>query len=74
MPQRVDHGVTSGTFSLDGQTFEVHNNVCVVGDRAVVQRLRHDRRVDPGEAVHAAGATVVHTGHGADTLIISERL
>ena len=32
MPQRVDHGVTSGTFSLDGQTFEVDNNVWVVGD------------------------------------------
>jgi glyoxylase-like metal-dependent hydrolase (beta-lactamase superfamily II) len=29
---RVGHGVTSGTFSLDGQTFEVDNNVWVVGD------------------------------------------
>jgi glyoxylase-like metal-dependent hydrolase (beta-lactamase superfamily II) len=29
---RVDHGVTSGTFSLDGQSFEVDNNVWVVGD------------------------------------------
>lgn len=29
---RVDHGVTSGTFSLDGETFEVENNVWVVGD------------------------------------------
>ena len=29
---RVDHGVTSGTFSLDGETFEVDNNVWVVGD------------------------------------------
>jgi glyoxylase-like metal-dependent hydrolase (beta-lactamase superfamily II) len=29
---RVDHRVTSGTFSLDGQTFEVDNNVWVVGD------------------------------------------
>lgn len=28
----VDHGVTSGTFSLDGQTFDVDNNVWVVGD------------------------------------------
>ena len=32
MAVRVDHGVTSGTFSLDGQTFEVDNNVWVVGD------------------------------------------
>lgn len=29
---RIDHGVTSGTFSLDGETFEVDNNVWVVGD------------------------------------------
>ena len=29
---RVDHGTTSGTFSLDGQTFDVDNNVWVVGD------------------------------------------
>jgi glyoxylase-like metal-dependent hydrolase (beta-lactamase superfamily II) len=29
---RVDHGVTSGTFSLDGKTFDVDNNVWVVGD------------------------------------------
>ncbi|HWI42125.1 MAG TPA: MBL fold metallo-hydrolase [Nocardioides sp.] len=31
---RVDHAVTSGTFSLDGETFEVDNNVWVVGDDA----------------------------------------
>ncbi len=29
---RVDHAVTSGTFCLDGETFEVDNNVWVVGD------------------------------------------
>jgi glyoxylase-like metal-dependent hydrolase (beta-lactamase superfamily II) len=29
---RIDHAVTSGTFSLDGQSFEVDNNVWVVGD------------------------------------------
>lgn len=32
MAARVDHGITSGTFSLDGQTFAVDNNVWVVGD------------------------------------------
>ena len=31
---RVDHAVTSGTFSLDGETFDVDNNVWVVGDDA----------------------------------------
>jgi glyoxylase-like metal-dependent hydrolase (beta-lactamase superfamily II) len=29
---RVDSGTASGTFSLDGQTFEVENNILVVGD------------------------------------------
>ena len=29
---RVDHEVSSGTFSLDGETFEVENNIWVVGD------------------------------------------
>jgi len=32
MTLRVDHGVTSGTFSLDGETFDVDNNVWVIGD------------------------------------------
>ncbi|WP_353651603.1 MBL fold metallo-hydrolase [Nakamurella sp. A5-74] len=34
MMARIDHTVTSGTFSLDGQTFDVDNNVWVVGDDA----------------------------------------
>jgi glyoxylase-like metal-dependent hydrolase (beta-lactamase superfamily II) len=29
---RVDHAVVSGTFSLDGETFDVENNIWVVGD------------------------------------------
>ena len=29
---RVDHAVSSGTFSLDGQTFDVDNNVWLLGD------------------------------------------
>jgi glyoxylase-like metal-dependent hydrolase (beta-lactamase superfamily II) len=32
MAARIDHAVISGTFSLDGQTFDVDNNVWVVGD------------------------------------------
>ena len=34
MTARIDHTVTSGTFSLDGQTFDVDNNVWVLGDDA----------------------------------------
>ena len=29
---RIDHAVSSGTFSLDGETFDVDNNIWVVGD------------------------------------------
>ena len=32
MSARIDHAVSSGTFSLDGETFEVDNNIWVVGD------------------------------------------
>ncbi|MDO5093916.1 MAG: MBL fold metallo-hydrolase [Propionibacteriaceae bacterium] len=32
MTVRIDHTLTSGTFSLDGETFEVDNNVWVIGD------------------------------------------
>ena len=41
---RVDHAVVSGTFSLDGETFEVDNNIWVVGDEVecVVIDAPHD--------------------------------
>lgn len=41
---RIDHGVTRGTFSLDGQTFDVDNNVWVVGNdtECVVIDAPHD--------------------------------
>ena len=41
---RVDHGVVAGTFSLDGQTFDVDNNIWVVGDdeECVVIDAPHD--------------------------------
>ncbi len=44
MTARIDHIVTSGTFSLDGQTFDVDNNVWVVGDdsECVVIDAPHD--------------------------------
>ncbi len=32
MTARIDHAVTSGIFSLDGETHQVENNVWVVGD------------------------------------------
>ncbi len=42
---RLDHGTTSGTFSLDGGTWEVENNVWLVGD---------DRECVVIDAPHAA--------------------
>jgi len=44
MSARIDHTVISGTFSLDGQTYDVDNNVWVVGDdvECVVIDAPHD--------------------------------
>ncbi|MBM0202125.1 MBL fold metallo-hydrolase [Micromonospora sp. STR1s_5] len=44
MTARVGHAVTSGTFSLDGQSFDVDNNVWVIGDdsECVVLDAPHD--------------------------------
>ena len=44
MGARVDHAVVSGTFSLDGEIFDVDNNIWVVGDDAecVVIDAPHD--------------------------------
>ncbi|MFI5073604.1 MAG: MBL fold metallo-hydrolase [Actinomycetales bacterium] len=41
---RVDHGVASGTFSLDGGTWDVENNLWVLGDddECVVVDAPHD--------------------------------
>jgi glyoxylase-like metal-dependent hydrolase (beta-lactamase superfamily II) len=43
-PLRVDRVVTSGTFSLDGGTWDVDNNIWVVGDDAecIVVDAAHD--------------------------------
>ncbi|MGW2861664.1 MBL fold metallo-hydrolase [Streptomyces sp. SDr-06] len=48
---RIDHLVTSGTFALDGGTWDVDNNVWIVGDdeEAVVIDAAHD-----AEAILAA--------------------
>ena len=44
MTARIEHAVVSGTFSLDGETFDVDNNVWVVGDdrECVVIDAPHD--------------------------------
>jgi glyoxylase-like metal-dependent hydrolase (beta-lactamase superfamily II) len=66
---RIDHAVTSGTFSLDGQTFDVDNNVWVLGDdeECVVIDAPHDvdaiLKVVDGRRVVAILATHAHDDH-----------
>jgi glyoxylase-like metal-dependent hydrolase (beta-lactamase superfamily II) len=69
MPVRITHTVTSGTFSLDGQTFDVDNNVWVAGDdtECVVIDAPHDvaaiLEVVGGRRVAAVLATHAHDDH-----------
>jgi glyoxylase-like metal-dependent hydrolase (beta-lactamase superfamily II) len=66
---RVDHAVVAGTFSLDGQTFDVDNNVWVVGDDndCVVIDAPHDveaiLKVVGGRKVVAIVCTHAHDDH-----------
>ena len=68
MTARVDKTVVSGVFSLDGQDFDVDNNVWLVGDDDEV--LVIDAPHDPAPTL--PGGTVVKTGHGDDTTIAAE--
>jgi glyoxylase-like metal-dependent hydrolase (beta-lactamase superfamily II) len=69
MAVRVDHAVVSGTFSLDGETFDVDNNVWVVGDdeECVVVDAPHDvdaiLEVVGGRTVKAIVCTHAHDDH-----------
>lgn len=69
MTARIDHAVTTGTFSLDGQTFDVDNNVWVIGDdtECVVLDAPHDvdaiLRVVGERRVRAILATHAHDDH-----------
>lgn len=69
MTARIDHTVTAGTFSLDGETFDVDNNVWVVGDdnECIIIDAPHD--VDAivelvgGRTVKAIVCTHAHDDH-----------
>ncbi|MGH3361413.1 MAG: MBL fold metallo-hydrolase [Nocardioides sp.] len=66
---RVDHAVVSGTFSLDGETHDVDNNIWVVGDdeECVVIDAPHDvdaiLQVMAGRQVKAILCTHAHDDH-----------
>lgn len=69
MTTRIDHAVTSGTFSLDGETFDVDNNVWVIGDdsECVVLDAPHDLtaivKLIDGRRVMAVLCTHAHDDH-----------
>ncbi|MFG2758121.1 MBL fold metallo-hydrolase [Streptomyces wuyuanensis] len=69
MTARVDHLVTSGTFSLDGGTWEVDNNVWIVGDdeEAIVVDAAHDADAIAaalgGRTLRAIVCTHAHNDH-----------
>ncbi len=69
MSVRVDHAVTSGTFSLDGETFDVDNNVWVIGDDEECIVIDAPHSVDDilavvnGRSVKAIICTHAHDDH-----------
>jgi glyoxylase-like metal-dependent hydrolase (beta-lactamase superfamily II) len=79
MSARIDHTVTSGTFSLDGGTWEVDNNVWVLGDdtECVVIDAPHDAdavlRLVAGRAVRALLLTHAHDDHVDAALEVARR-
>lgn len=68
-PGPIDHVVTSGTFSLDGGTWEVDNNVWIVGDgnEVLVIDAAHDEEkiaaAVGGRRVVAVVCTHAHDDH-----------
>ena len=69
MSARIDHAVVSGTFSLDGETFDVDNNVWVIGDdnECIVIDAPHDvdaiRKVIGDRTLKAILCTHAHDDH-----------
>ena len=66
MTLRIDHVVTSGIFSLDGEDFEVDNNIWLVGDddEVIVVDAAHDHRpIVAGVGSRRVVAVVCTHGH-----------
>jgi glyoxylase-like metal-dependent hydrolase (beta-lactamase superfamily II) len=67
MPVRLDHAVLSGTFSLDGQTFDVDNNLWVIGDDDSCVVIDAPHRVpEILKVVNGRAVTAVLLTHGHD--------
>lgn len=80
MAARVDRAVTSGTFSLDGETFDVDNNVWVVGDDTECVVIDAPHSVDDiltvvgGRTVRAILCTHAHDDHVRVAPALRERV
>ncbi|MEP7091721.1 MAG: MBL fold metallo-hydrolase [Nocardioidaceae bacterium] len=80
MTARIDHAVLEGTFSLDGETFDVENNLWVVGDdtECVVIDAPHDvdaiLAVVGDRRVKAILATHAHDDHVLVAPALRERV
>jgi glyoxylase-like metal-dependent hydrolase (beta-lactamase superfamily II) len=67
MAVRIDHAVVSGTFSLDGQTFDVDNNLWVIGDETSCVIIDAPHRVpEILKVVDGRTVTAVLLTHGHD--------
>ncbi|CAN5405202.1 MBL fold metallo-hydrolase [soil metagenome] len=77
---RVDHAVVSGTFSLDGETFDVDNNIWVIGndEECLVIDAPHDvdaiMKVVAGRTVKAIVLTHAHDDHSRMAPALRERV
>jgi len=77
---RIEHLVTSGTFSLDGQTFDVDNNVWLLGDddEVLVVDAPHDadaiETAVGDRTVVAIACTHAHDDHVRVAPELAERL
>jgi glyoxylase-like metal-dependent hydrolase (beta-lactamase superfamily II) len=77
---RIEHLVTSGTFSLDGQTYDVDNNVWLLGDDDEVMVFDAPHDPDAIEAavgdrtVVAIACTHAHDDHVRCAPELAERL
>ena len=80
MTARIEQLVTSGTFSLDGQTFDVENNVWLIGDddEVIVFDAPHDpdaiEAAVAGRTVVAIACTHAHDDHVRCAPELAERL
>ena len=80
MTARIDHAVVSGTFSLDGETHQVDNNLWVVGDdeECVVIDAPHDvdgiMAVVGDRKVKAILLTHAHDDHARFAPALRERV